>query len=140
LSSPDALPKVPGGVPMQVRHIFLGASLHAISKQGGRLRPIAVGLTLRRLSSKVANRWATERMVPLLAPRQLGVGVRGGAEAIVHAARSYISSASPYHAIVKLDFENAFNTVRRDCILSRWQPMFLGFYTMCYPHTRHPQP
>jgi len=41
--------------------------------------------------------------------------VRGGAEAVSHAVRSYIASASPYHAIVKLDFKNAFNTVRIDC-------------------------
>jgi len=52
-------------------------------------------------------------MIPHLAPRQLGLEVRGGAEAIVHTVYSYISSASPYNAIVKLNFENAFNTVRR---------------------------
>jgi len=47
---------------------------------------------------------------------QLGVGVRVGTEAIVHPARAFIASASPFHALVKLDFSNTFNTVRRDCI------------------------
>jgi len=68
------------------------------------------------LASKVANRWATTELHSTLAPHQLGVGVRGGAEAIVHAARAFVASASPFHALVKLDFSNAFNTVRRDCI------------------------
>jgi len=40
---------------------------------------VAVGLCLRRLTSKVANRWATAKLLNTLAPRQLGVGVRGGA-------------------------------------------------------------
>jgi len=91
MSSLDALPKVvcefvnlvlagQDQIPMQVRHIFFGASLNALGKKGGGLWPIAVGLTLRRLASKFANRWATERMVPFFAPRQLewefGVGLR----------------------------------------------------------------
>jgi len=72
------------------------------------LRPIAVGLTLRRLTSKVSNRWVSERLLPVLTPRQLGVGVRGRAERIVHAARTYLASSSPWHALVKLDFMNVF--------------------------------
>ena len=79
-------------------------------KDGG-LRPIAIGLTLRRLASKIVNRWATDRLSSKLAPRQLGVGVRGGAEAIVHAARAFVESSSPFHALVKLDFRNAFNSI-----------------------------
>ena len=55
-------------------------------------------------------------MLPELLPRQLGVGVRGGAEAIVHAARAFVSSTWPCHALVKLDLVNAFNSVRRDSI------------------------
>jgi len=85
------------------------------TKDGG-LRPIAVGLCLRCLASKIANRWAIAELLSTLAPHQLGVRVCGGAEAIVHAARAFVASASPLHALVKLDFSNAFNTVRRDCI------------------------
>jgi len=53
--------------------------------------PIAVRLTLRKLASKIASRWAMEYMMPELAPRQLGVGVHGRAEAIVHAAQAFVS-------------------------------------------------
>jgi len=58
-----------GGVHPSVRHAFFGASLHALKKKNGGLRPIAVGLTLRRLTSKLANRYATEQLLDLLATR-----------------------------------------------------------------------
>jgi len=103
-----------GGVPGKVRPYFFGAKLHAIRKKDGGLRPIAVGLTMRRLASKVANRWATECSMPLLFPRQLGVGVQGGAECVVHAVRAYLDSKSIWHALVKLDYSNAFNSIRQD--------------------------
>jgi len=44
------------------------------------------------------------------------VGIRGGMEAIVHAARAIVTSASPLHAFVKLDIRNSFNSVPRDSI------------------------
>jgi hypothetical protein len=53
----------------------------------------------------------------LLAPRQLGVGTKGGAEALVHAARRFLDLKAPGRALVKLDFSNAFNSLRRDCML-----------------------
>jgi len=53
------------------------------------LQPFAVWLCLRRLVSKVANCSATTELLSTLAPHQLGVGVRGGTEAIVHAARRF---------------------------------------------------
>jgi len=93
-----------GGIPHAVRYAFFGATLHALKKKDGGLRQIAVGLCLRRLASKVANLWATVEFLSTLAPHQLGLGVRGGAEPIVHAARAFVASASIFHALVKLDF------------------------------------
>ena len=40
-----------------------------------------------------------------------------GAEAIVHAARRYLSSLEYGHLLLKLDFRNAFNSIRRDKML-----------------------
>ena len=40
-----------------------------------------------------------------------------GAEAIVHAARKYLSSLEDGHLLLKLDFRNAFNSIRRDKML-----------------------
>ncbi len=54
----------------------------------------------------------------LLAPRQLGLGIQGGMEAAVHAARLFISNFPTDHALIKLDFSNAFNSIK-DASLSR---------------------
>jgi hypothetical protein len=48
---------------------------------------------------------------------QLGVGVPGGCEAAVHATRRFIDGLQKDHIVVKLDFANAFNSVRRDALL-----------------------
>ena len=45
------------------------------------------------------------------------MGVRGGAEAVAHAARRYLAEMGPDQVLVKLDFINAFNSVRRDAVL-----------------------
>ena len=79
-----------GGTPSSIRHYFFGANLTALQKKDGGVRPIAVGFTLRRLTAKVAGNKLMEEMGELLAPRQLGYGVKGGVEAAVHAARLYL--------------------------------------------------
>ena len=57
-------------------------------------------------------------MGSLLRPTQLGYGTRHGAEAAVHAARICLSYLDEGQVMVKLDYSNAFNTIRRDRMLS----------------------
>ena len=57
-----------GNTPVQVRPLFFGATLTALNKKDGGVRPIAVGCTLRRMVAKVACRTVLERMGSLLAP------------------------------------------------------------------------
>jgi len=44
----------------------------------------------------------------------LGVNGQGGCDAIVHTARSFISSCPAGSALLKIDFCNAFNGIRSD--------------------------
>ena len=106
-----------GHTPSAVRSALFGAKLLAIRKKTGGLRPIAVGYVWRRLAAKVACSHAKEISTTLLAPRQLGFGIAGGAEATVRAARRYVDSMKPGDVFLKIDFRNAFNTLRRDSIL-----------------------
>ena len=106
-----------GRTPTSVRPFFFGANLTALQKKQGGVRPIAVGCTLRRLSAKVAGAKVAEEMGELLAPQQLGYGVKKGVEAAVHATRLYLRTLGPRKAILKLDFRNAFNSIRRDKVL-----------------------
>ena len=47
----------------------------------------------------------------------MGVGIADGAEAVIHATRWYINQLPSGHAFIKLDFANAFNTLRRNLLL-----------------------
>ena len=53
-------------------------------------------------------------MSSYLSPIQLGVEVPGGTEAAVHSLQRYVNTMADDDIIVKLDFANAFNTLRRD--------------------------
>jgi len=106
-----------GKTPLSVRGALFGATLLAISKKQGGIRPIAVGYVWRRLAAKVACSHVKDASASLLAPRQLGFGVSGGAEAAVRAARRFLDNMQRGQLFLKIDFRNAFNTLRRDAIL-----------------------
>jgi len=119
-----------GDIPSHIRGALFGANLLAIAKKGGGVRPIAVGYVWRRLAAKVACQHVKERSFALLAPRQLGFAVKGGAEAAAHATRRFLQNMQPGEVFVKIDFKNAFNTIRRDNILesvSQHFPELLDF-------------
>ena len=124
-----------GGVPEEVRHVFFGANLIAFNKPDGGLRPIAAGNVLRRLVSKVAAAGVLNQVLPHLMPTQVGCGVPRGAEAAVHAARKYLNQMEGDKVMVKLDFKNAFNMIRRDCMVhevSKNCPALLGYVFAAY--------
>jgi hypothetical protein len=101
----------------EVNAIIFGGRLIALAKKDGGIRPITVGYTLRRLAAKCANNQVIGNRSQELQPQQLGAGVPGGAEAAVHATRRLIQNLPDNHVLVKLDFTNAFNSIRRDVLL-----------------------
>lgn len=124
-----------GRVPLNVRPVFYGATLCALAKKGGGVRPIAVGSTLRRMVAKAACRSLRDIAVAKLAPSQLGFGVPLGAEAAAHAARCFLTNIQSNQALLKIDFSNAFNTLRRDEMLNtvhRDLPALYPFIDSCY--------
>jgi hypothetical protein len=112
--------------------ILFGASLTALEKKTGGIRPIAVGYFWRRLSAKCANFFATTKLAAYFSPLQLGVGVRGGCEAAIHTCRRYMDAMSDDHVIVKLDFANAFNSIHRDAMLNAIQSHVPEIYAFCH--------
>ncbi|KAB0792700.1 hypothetical protein PPYR_14659 [Photinus pyralis] len=120
---------VRGEIPEFFRHIFFGASLIALNKKDGGVRPIAVGMTLRRLVAKIICSRVHQRAGEFCRPYQLGFGTKGGAEAVVHGARRFIEvNSDSCKVLLKLDFTNAFNMVRRDKVLSAWMNLFPAYY------------
>jgi len=103
-----------------------------------KIRPIAVGYTLRRIAAKCANSYATAMLTDYLQPTQLGVSTPGGCEAAVHSTRRYMESMPADHCVVKLDFTNAFNCLHQDAMLEGARQRTLGIYKFC--HLAYNQP
>lgn len=114
----------------------------ALNKQGGGLRPIAIGETIRRLVSKCCCEATTEDCKVIFGPLQVGVATQGGAEASVHAARRLAAEFGddPGKIMLKVDFSNAFNQVDRTEMLAQVYEKLPGLYRWveyCYSSSAH---
>ncbi|KAL0221782.1 hypothetical protein RCL1_001636 [Eukaryota sp. TZLM3-RCL] len=106
----------------------------AFSKSGGGVRPIDVGDCLFRiLSLLIFKRIANEARSPLM-PFQFGIGTIDGASVASLTSKMFLLS-NPNHFILKLDFKNAFNSVRRSAIfdaLFNFFPHLVPFFYRFY--------
>ena len=121
-----------GEVPDFAKPIFYGATLCALGKKDGGIRPIAVGNTLRRLAAKVGADPMSAGIGEYLRPAQLGFSTRGGCEAAAHAARRYLGRSTGRRVFFKVDMANAFNSLRRDVFLRAAHEKARGLYRMLW--------
>lgn len=121
-----------GEVPEFARSVFYGATLCALGKKDGGIRPIAVGSTFRRLATKVGAKALAPEIGSTLRPVQLGFATGGGCEAAAHAARRYLSGAQGRKVLFKVDMANAFNSIRRDVFLSSARERAQGLYRLLW--------
>ena len=99
------------------------------------MRPIALGKTVRRLPAKCASKMVYHNLAEYVSPLQMGAGMLNGAKAAAYAARSFLSAAKDDDVFIKLDFENAFNTLRIDAIadsILQLAPELYPFFLICY--------
>ena len=90
------------------------------------------------MTAKCANNYAISILANNLSPIQLGVGVKGGCEASIHASRRFLASMTHDQALAKLDFSNAFNSIGHDCMLEAISVELPSLYRFCqsaYAHT-----
>ena len=119
-----------------------GASIMALRKPNGTLRPIAVGETIRRITSKVAVELISDRARTFLEPLQLGVKTSNGCEAIIHTTRQWFHRhrSDPSKTAISVDISNAFNTVHRSAVLQSVRthfPSLAPWVDCCYRHDSH---
>jgi hypothetical protein len=123
-----------GQLSSEICHLLYGASLCALIKKDGGIRPIAIGNGLRRLTSKLACFQSRNIVNSYLSPHQLGVATKLGCEAAIHTTRTCVIISGK--VLLKLDFKNAFNSVERDCILKEVQshtPLLYPYlFYQCY--------
>ena len=94
---------------------FTACRLIAIDKQPG-IRPVRVGEVLRRIVGKALAKVVKRDVANATAPIQSCGGVRGGAEAAVHALRK-IWEDEDTEAVLLVDARNAFNMLNRKAAL-----------------------
>jgi hypothetical protein len=142
---------------------FLG-DLHllGLDKPGAKVdvRPIGIPAAIRRMANRVLMHQRGAEMGKMLSgtrvppellvaagyaadtlcnvPLQLGVGLPGGAEIIIAAARAHLAQ-HPGHAICSDDKGNGFNRISRKAIfagLRRWFPDLIPAVRLWYRHPR----
>ena len=113
-----------GSCPAEVMPWLAGAPIFPLRKKDNGVRPIAVGETLRRLVSRCfchALQPKFERLFSSVG--QVGVCLKNGAEAAVHAVRLAVAR-NPSAVVLKVDFINAFNSVHRASVLTAIRQFF----------------
>ena len=101
-----------GLAPESVAPFLAGASLHALSKKDGTLRPIAVGECLRRLVAKTLCTAYKEQARQLLWPLQIGVAMPLGTEVGLRTTRQWMERhfADPNALFLKIDFKHGVSS------------------------------
>ena len=132
-----------GKTPPEIDPFLCGGNLFAAVKKDGGHRPIAVGETIRRWTAKCMAKKAIADTAEYLSPLQLGVRVKGGAEAIIHATSAIynddnISTEDKW--VLQIDFENAFNSISRARMLEEIRkrcPKAAKWAESCYQSSSH---
>ena len=116
-----------GDIPDSVAPYVCGGRLHAALKKDGGIRPITVGNLLRRLVSRLAVMSVFDQAQQVLAPTQVGVGTRGGAESVIHALKRSIRSY-PGLSTMQMDLINAYGEAERGKALDQVAEKFPQIY------------
>ena len=95
---------------------LLDARLLPFAKPSGGVHPTSIGQVWYRPAALCALA-ACPNAGSGLAPLQVAVGIRGGSQVVGHALRAGMS-ADPGCVTVQIDWQNAFNTLRRDRMLA----------------------
>ena len=104
-----------GKAPQLAKPRIAGASLNALLKPNGALRPVAVGEVWRRMVGKLLLRTVGEDVTRYLEPTQVGVGTKGGSEAVIHTLRAWLARSKIHNdrVIAVTDLTNALNCIDR---------------------------
>ena len=84
------------------------------------VRPIGVGEVLRRIVGKMIAWSLTDEIQNAAGPLQVSSGLKGGAEAAIHAMRCIFEAVST-DAVILVDASNAFNSLNRQAALHNIQ-------------------
>jgi hypothetical protein len=106
---------VAGDLPTEVYQIWTTSRSVLIPKNDSAFRPLGIGECFLRLLSKMLNDKVKTELGEKLAPLQLCVGIKGGAEIGARLAQKTFGTEKLPQ--MEIDLENAFNSVPRSLVL-----------------------
>jgi Reverse transcriptase (RNA-dependent DNA polymerase) len=100
-------------MPADIMPLFSSATVLATPKPTGGVRPLAIGMTLRRLISSAVLQRVTSTAREYLAPHQVTVGVKSGCDLVLN-VRAAIDERRTDDAfvLVRVDARNACNKAK----------------------------
>ena len=103
---------------------YIASRLIPLNKTPGeadpQIRPIGVGEVLRRIVGKTISWALSDEVQSAGGPLQVSTGLKGGAEAAIHAMKD-IFSLETIDGVILVDAENAFNKLNRQVALHNMQ-------------------
>ena len=101
------------------------------------VRPIGVGEVLRRIVGKTISWSLNQEIQEAAGPLQVSTGLKGGAEAAIHAMKKIFDEEST-DAVILVDAANAFNRLNRQAALHNVQYLCPPFSTVLINTYRQP--
>ena len=112
------------------------------ARPGRSARPIVMGTVWRKLVFKTTFLLDKDSIQSRLAPQQVAVGIRSGAEAMIHAARAWIraNNHKTDYVLLQRDISNAYNSVHTHMFLDecyQYATASSKFAEFCYGAPNH---
>ena len=106
-----------GNIPDSIASLLSASRLIALPKANGDVRPVAIVITMRRITASAICLQKKPALASFFVPIQHGVATEGGPELIIHHVQ-LLMEEHPDWVVVKSDISNAFNSVDRRHLLN----------------------
>jgi hypothetical protein len=114
-----------GAAPSFLKRFIAGGVSIALEKSATAVRPLACGDPLRRLVAKCFCVAGKDEISAAFKGKNFGVGCPGGVEVVAHSLRDTLEKHKDSKlGLLKIDFRNAFNEVKRDHFVKAVDAMF----------------
>ena len=111
-----------GDAPAFLKPFVAGGTAIALKKGADAIRPLCSGDPLRRLTAKCVCLAGKDEMAAIFKGMNFGVGCPGGTEVVAHSLRDVLKKNAEVggrKVLLKVDFKNAFNTIKRTDMLEK---------------------
>ena len=108
---------IQGKAPASAVKVLGTSRLLALSKNTGGVRPIAIGDTFRRWTTRAICLAYKKKWEKILGSHQFAVGTSGGGEKMIRLIDSFLQENDD-HVIISLDAKNAFNSASRQKMMN----------------------